>query len=145
MNINITMLLFILKLSIFTLKMLLFILKMQIMYIFKNFQKKLPSAKGKFSLRVYQPRQTYAKKDYQHCHVASPSHYVDTPSHFVDTPSHFVDSPSQNAKNAHFKKFHKKLYDCFYICGANKLRYTTSSNSWNTLKMTSIWLPVASR
>lgn len=40
---------------------------------------------------------------------------------------------------------HNKPYDCFYICGANRLRYTTSSNSWNTLKMTSIWLPVASR
>lgn len=89
------MLFFLLKMLLFLLKLSLFLLIMQKMHILKKFHKKLLSAKGKFSLRVYQPGQTYAKKDYQHYHVDSPSHYVDTPSHFVDSPSHY-------AKNAHF-------------------------------------------
>ena len=60
---------------------------------------------GKFSLRVYQIGQTYAKDEYQH-------YYVTIHLQTVDIHSQNATIHSQNAKNAHFKKFSKKTAIC---------------------------------
>ena len=62
---------------------------------FKKFHKKLPSVKGKFSLRLYQIGQTYAKDEYQH-------YYVTIHPQTVDIHSQNAAIHSQNANNVHF-------------------------------------------